>query len=215
MRFEMRWLLSIGVLLGTMAAAPPVAADTTWRVARGPSAVEFRVRHLLFSKVEGSFRRFSGSVVLPDSGADGGDEDFSDARIAATIEVASIYTGHRDRDRSLQGEDFFWAGRYPRIHFESRSVRRTGERAYRVQGDLTLRGVRREIELVGEYLGQGALPTGELRADFELTGSLNRFDYGLRWNELLETGGALVGEEVAITLKIAIVRDPSESDGAP
>jgi polyisoprenoid-binding protein YceI len=187
------------------------AAETTWRVSPGPSSVEFSVRHLLFSKVEGSFRRFSGSVTQ-DLENGGDPEDFSGARIHATIPVKSIYTGHRDRDRSLQEEDFFWAGRHPAILFESRSVTRTGAKTYRVVGDLTIRGVQRRIELEAEYLGQSSLPSGELRADFELSGSVNRYDYGLRWNEVLETGGALVGAEVEIRLKIAVIRVPNESE---
>ncbi len=131
------------LLIWAGAWSPQAAGETTWRVDPGPSSVEFRVRHLIFSQVEGSFRRFSGEVVVPD-------EDFAGASITTTIPVASIYTRHPDRDRELQGEEFFWASRYPEIHFRSTSIVRTGDRTYDVAGDLTIRGVTRPIVLKTE-----------------------------------------------------------------
>ncbi len=201
-----RHALAYGILWTLLGA--PVAAQTTWKVAPGPSSVEFRVRHLIFSEVKGSFLEFSGEVELPEDAG----EDFSDAHVVARLPAKSIYTGHQDRDRELQGEDFFWATKYPLVTFESTSVEREGDDVYKVIGDLTMRGVTRAIELRGVYEGQQKLSSGEQYADFLLTGSLNRFDYGLRWNEIMEAGGALVGETVKITLDIALVRPaPNEN----
>lgn len=197
------WVL---LFLWALPGGVPLVAQTTWKVAPGPSSVEFRVRHLLFSEVKGRFLEFSGEVVMP---ADAG-EDFSGAQILARLSAKSIYTGHEDRDSELQGEDFFWASKYPMVSFESTGVERTGEDVYKVVGELTMRGVTHTVELQGVYEGRQALPTGEQRADFLLTGSVNRFDYGLRWNEILEAGGALVGETVEITLDIALVKTTSE-----
>jgi polyisoprenoid-binding protein YceI len=98
------------------------------------------------------------------------------------------------------------------LTFESTSIERTGEDAYEVLGDLTMRGVTHTVELRGTYEGRETLPTGEERIDFLLAGSVNRFDYGLRWNEVLEAGRALVGKNVAIRLKIALVRPADDED---
>ena len=170
----------------------------------GPSSVRFSVRHLVFSRIEGSFRKFSGEVVAPG-------EDFSGARIVTTIPVASVYTRHPDRDRELLGEDFFWAERYPNIRFASTEVVRTGERTFDIAGELTIRGVTRPVLLEAEHEGTRALSQGRLRADFRATGSINRYDFGLAWNEVAETGGILVGETVDITLDIALVREDRTS----
>lgn len=184
-------------------------AGTTWRVDPGPSSVQFKVRHLLFSEVEGSFRRFSGEVVASS-------EDFSGALLTTTIPVDSIYTRHPDRDNALKGQEFFWASKYPEILFQSTSVVKTDDRVYEVIGDLTIRGVTRPIALKVEFQGQRAISMGRLRADFRATGSLNRFDYGLTWNEVMGAGRALVGETVDIELDIALIKQDRPADaGAP
>ena len=177
-----------------------VAAETTWRIDPGPSSVAFRVRHLIFSQVEGSFRKFDGAVVVEN-------EDFAQARITVTIPVDSIYTRHQDRDKELKGEEFFWASKYPEILFVSTAIVGSGEDSYEISGQLTIRGVTRPIVLQAESLGQRAISQGRQRADFRATGSLNRYDFGLRWNDVIETGGALVGETVEIDLDIALVRE--------
>ncbi len=183
-------------------------AATTWQVDPGPSSVQFRVRHLIFSHVEGSFLKFSGEVVAPNG-------DFSGASITTPIPVSSIYTRHPDRDSELKGKEFFWASEYPDIRFESTSVVKVGDDIYNIEGVLTIRGVTRPIELKAELRGQRAISMGRLRTDFRATGSLSRFDYGLKWNEVMEAGRALVGETVEIVLDIALVREspPAEARG--
>ncbi len=182
------------------------AMAATWRVDPGPSSVEFSVRHLIFSTVDGSFGRFSGRVVTPN-------DDFAGGTITTAIRVDSIYTRHPDRDRELQGEEFFWAEKYPEILFRSTSVRRTAGRSYEVKGELTIRGVTRPIVLEAELEGQRTISMGRQRADFRITGSLNRYDYGLKWNEIVEAGGALVGEMVDIELDVALIREPPADAG--
>ena len=192
---------SVLILLVLGACTWPLqAAAATWRVDPGPSSVQFRVRHLIFSQVDGSFRRFSGEVVVPDG-------DFSSASVTTTIQVDSVYTRHPDRDSELRGKDFFWASEYPEIRFQSTSILRTGDRTYDLTGELTIRDVTRSITLKAELRDQRTLSMGRLRADFRATGSLNRFDYGLKWNEAMEAGRALVGETVDIELDIALVRE--------
>ncbi len=186
---------------------PAVAGATTWQVARGPSAVSFTVSHLIFSEVEGRFSRFSGSVDLVGA-------SFEEAHIEADIDVASIRTGHKDRDEHLVSEDFFFADEFPRIHFVSRSIRRTGEDTYEIVGDLTIRGITQEIVLAANQMGRRQTGSGE-RLDFEATGSLDRHDYELRWNRVWD-GRAVLGNEVQIHLKICLVESPSTpAPGSP
>ena len=172
------------------------AGAATWQVARAPSAVSFTISHLIFSEVEGRFSRFSGSVELPG-------ESFEEARIEADIEVASIRTGHKDRDEHLVSEDFFSADEFPRIHFASRSIRRTGEDTYEIVGDLTIRGITREIVLAANHMGRRETSAGA-RLDFEAIGSLDRHDYELRWNRIWD-GRAVLGGDVQIRLKVCLV----------
>jgi polyisoprenoid-binding protein YceI len=187
--------LATSVLLAFTLAATSLAA-ASWQVARGPSAVSFEVSHLIFSEVEGRFTRFSGSVDLPG-------DDLEQARIQADIETASVRTGHDDRDRHLVSDEFLHAESFPRIRFISRAVSRTGADTYEIAGDLTIRDVTREIVLVAESKGRRDTKSGP-RLDFLATGTLNRYDYGLRWNKIWY-GNALLGEEVEIRLKICLV----------
>jgi polyisoprenoid-binding protein YceI len=190
-----RWLTAIAGLVAVLLGAATATAGT-WRLSRGPSAVNFTIRHLILSEVEGRFTRFTGSVDCPD-------DDFTKARIEATIDVESVYTGHEDRDRHLRSDEFFAAAKFPWIRFASRSVRRTGPDRYEIVGDLTIRGITREIVLAAKSTGRRATSAGD-RLDFQATGSVNRSDYDLRWNDIWE-GRALLGEKVRIELKVVLV----------
>jgi polyisoprenoid-binding protein YceI len=173
-----------------------VLPATSWQVAGGPSKVTFEVSHLVFSEVSGRFRSFTGSVDCPD-------DDFERAVIEATIAAESIYTGHEDRDRHLKSDDFLDAGRFPEIRFASRSVRRTGEESFEIIGELTIRGVTREIVLDATSMGRRETTRGA-RLDFHAHGTLDRRDFGLRWNKIWD-GKALLGEKVEIDLNVALV----------
>ena len=175
-----------------------LATASTWQVARGPSAVGFRVSHLVFSEVEGRFTRFAGSVDLPG-------DDLETARIEAEIDAASIRTGHQDRDQHLKSDDFLAAEAFPKIRFVSRQVRRTGAETYDIVGDLTIRDVTRQIVLAAKSMGRRETTSGA-RLDFEASGSVDRKAYGLRWNQIWD-GSAVLGDEVEISLKICLVED--------
>ena len=177
---------------------PLAFGQTTWQVAPGRSTISFKVRHLILFEVEGKFKKFNGTVVTKK-------DEFSDARIDVTIPVSSIYTGNKDRDNNLQDEDFFYAERYPTIRFTSGACIKTGEDTYRINGKLTIRDVTCPIELTAVFKSRKDISGGRTRVDFTATGSVNRFDYGLRWNELLEVGKPLIGETVEIILKIALL----------
>lgn len=191
-------VLSASLLAGLI-LFPRATGAEVWRLVRGPSSVEFAVSHLLFTKVTGRFSHFTASIDCPG-------DNFTDAKVEATIDVTSVYTGHADRDRQLLTEAFFAAERYPEMRFESRSVVRTGPETYRLVGDLTIRGVTREVALEAVYRGERRTARGR-RRDLRATGSINRSDYGLSWNDTW-ADRALVAEKVEITLEIALVEVP-------
>ena len=188
------------VLLAIPCQALEVQAETMWQVAPGRSTIDFKVAHLLFLKVGGRFREFEGTVQTRQA-------DLTQATIRVTIQAASIYTGNQDRDEHLLAEEFFHASRFPQITFESQEIARSAEGdTYKIAGNLTIRGITKPIDLVARLEGRKTLPDGTDCIHFTASGLLNRFDYGLKWNELAETGGALVGELVEIGLKVVLRR---------
>jgi len=173
---------------------------TTWELDPAHTHVEFGVKHLMIATVRGRFSDVRGTVVVPQ-------DDFSRAHVEATIGVASIDTREPQRDGHLKSPDFFDVDKYPTMTFKSR----LGERAsrdtnqYRLVGDLTLHGVTREIALEVTLEGLATDPYGKSRAGFSATGKINRKDFGLGWNQLLETGGVVVGDEVKISIDAQVV----------
>jgi len=162
-----------------------------WKIDPTHSEVNFKVKHLVVSTVTGSFGKFDASVET-------GKEDFSDAKITFEAEVDSINTKNEQRDGHLKSPDFFDAAKYPKMSFVSTSVRRISDFELEVTGKLTMRGVTKEIKLDVVYNGVVPGFGGKQVAGFEITGKLNRFDYGLQWNALTEAGGVVVSNEVKL-----------------
>lgn len=171
----------------------------TWAIDPVHSVAEFGVKHLMISTVKGRFGALSGALQF-----DG--RDLTTASVAATIDVASITINDPQRDAHLRSPDFFHAEAYPTLTFRSTGVEHVAKDAYRVRGDLTIRGTTRPVTLEVTYDGQITDPTGVPRAGFSATTTINRKDYGLSWNALLETGGAVVSDTVAVSLYIAATR---------
>lgn len=193
--------VSLLVLLASVISTVPARAETTWRVAPGRSSINFKVAHLVFFEVEGRFRTFEGTVQTSGGG-------LSDRRIEAKIQAGSIYTGNQDRDEHLIGEEFFDARKFPEIVFKSNTVSKVaGEDTYIIDGELTIKGITRAIALTTKFEGRKSLSDGSECLNFAASGLLNRFDYGLTWNERAEGGGAIVGEMVEIELKIALLAE--------
>lgn len=176
--------------------APADTSTTSYAIDPAHSRVSFAVRHMMLSKVRGEFSDFSGTV---DVGSDG-----MPAHVSATINVASIDTHAPDRDTHLKSADFFEADKYPQMTFESTQVSGTPQQ-FTLTGNLTIRGVTKSIELKGEAEGKAVDPWGKNRVAFSASGRVNRKDFGLAWNQALETGGVLVGEEVEIALDVQAV----------
>jgi len=167
-----------------------------WTIDPAHSEIKFKVKHLVISTVTGRFNKFSGTVQA-------GRPDFSDARIQFEADVDSISTNNEQRDGHLKSPDFFDAASYPEIRFASTSLARKGEGEYVVAGNMTIRGTSRPVSLNAVYNGTVKGFDGDVAA-FEITGTLNRQDFGLRWNAMTETGGVVVSDEVKLDIIVEL-----------
>jgi polyisoprenoid-binding protein YceI len=181
--------------------APTVtAAKTTWKIDPIHSNVEFAVKHLMISTVRGHFTDIVGSVATAEP-------DFADATLEVSIGVASIDTRNDDRNAHLRSADFFDAERYPTITFRSTGAERQSDGSVRLRGALTIHGVTHDVVLAVSPEGATRDPWGSQRAGFSATTKINRRDFGLTWNQALETGGFVVGDEVKISVDAELVRE--------
>ena len=178
---------------------PTVAGATTWELDPAHTHVEFAVKHMMIATVKGKFTEVSGTITLDD----GAPEKSS---VEATLGAASIDTRVGQRDTHLRSADFLDAEHFPAITFRSTRVEPQGDGKARVTGDLTIRGVTRPLTLDVTEEGRGKDPWGGERVGFSATGKLDRRDFGLNWNQALEAGGVLVGNEVRITIEAEAVR---------
>ena len=186
-------LLAIGLVFSAQFATADV-----YKVDQAHSQLEFTVDHLVFFKVSGTFNDFRAELE-----ADAANRSIQSAR--ATVQVASIDTSQPKRDAHLRSADFFDAANHPELTFVSKRVEGTGD-DITMYGDLTIRGVTREVALKGSFRGAITDPMGSQRAGFSAGTVINRHDYGLNWNKTLESGGFVVGDDVAINLDIEAVR---------
>lgn len=170
-----------------------------WEIDSSHSSVHFSVRHLVIAKVRGTFARWSGRVHVPDG-------DFSRATASVTLDASSINTGVDQRDAHLKSPDFFDVAQYPELRFVGRRVEPRSEGEIDVIGDLTIKGTTREVVLRVEQHGQAKDPWGNVRAAFTAKTSIDRKDFGLTWNQALETGGVMVGDRVDIEAEIEAVQ---------
>ncbi|MEO1049016.1 MAG: YceI family protein [Bacteroidota bacterium] len=172
-----------------------VAGD--WAVDVAHSTVKFTVSHLVISEVEGNFKVYSGSV-----NANG--NDFSNAKVDFSVDVNSIDTDNEMRDKHLKSDDFFNAAKFPTMKFKSTSFKKGKGNKYTLAGDLTIRDVTKSVKFDVTYGGTAKDGYGNTKAGFKASTTINRFDYGLKWNALTEAGGATVGKEVDIDLKLEL-----------
>ncbi len=166
---------------------------TTWKIDTVHSEVNFKVKHMLVSTVRGNFDKFNATIETTK-------EDFSDAVIKFEADVNSISTKNEQRDSHLKSSDFFDAENHPRMTFKSKSVKKISDFEMQVKGNLTLRGITKEVILDVIYNGTVRGLSDSTVAGFEVRGKINRFDYGLKWNALTEAGGVIVSNEVKIEI---------------
>jgi polyisoprenoid-binding protein YceI len=164
----------------------------TWKIDPSHSTMGFTVRHLMVSKVRGSFTRYSGSIQVGPTP--------EDSSVELTIDAASIETRDPERDAHLRSGDFLDAENYPNLHFRSTSVVQTGPSTGTVTGDLTIRGATRPVELDVEFLGLVTDPWGGRRIGVVASGEIDREEFGLTWNMALEAGGVLVGKRIQLEI---------------
>jgi len=170
----------------------------TWTLDTVHSEVTFKVKHLVISSVTGKFKSFEGTV-------ESDKEDFTDARINFSADVNSIDTGNEQRDGHLKSPDFFDAANHSKITFVSTAVIKKGS-DYLIQGDLTLHGTTKSVELHGEFGGIQKDFYGNTVAGFELNGKINRKDYGLHWSAVTETGGIVVSDDVKLAINAELIK---------
>ena len=172
-----------------------VSAQTTWIADKAHSQVTFSVTHLLITEVTGRFRDFD--ITFQNA-----NDDFSEGSIDIRIGAASIDTDIEKRDNHLRSDDFLNAEKFPNITFKSKSIEKMGKNTYKITGVLTIRDVTKSVVLDATYNGTVTDPWGVTKAGFKATTAINRFDYGVKWNKVMETGGLVAGETVKIILLV-------------
>lgn len=170
-----------------------------WQIDPAHSQLEFKVRHMMLSNVRGRFENFTGTVEFDEANP-------LDLKVDVEIDASTIYTRENQRDAHLKSPDFLMTEQFPTIRFTSTKTEKTGENTFRLHGDLTIRDVTRPVALDAEYNGTVKSPWGTTSAGFEAHGAINRKDWGLVWNQALEAGGVLVGEDVKITINVELVK---------
>lgn len=184
-----------------MSTTQSETAVGTWQIDPAHSQVEFSVRHLMISNVRGYFTGISGNIRLDE-------EEIRNSSVEVDIDASSIDTRNKDRDVHLRSGDFFDVEKFPTLHFRSTGIERKDE-GLAISGELTIRGETRSVVLHTEELGSGTDPWGNDRVAFRGETKVNRKDFGLSWNQALETGGVLVGDEVRIVVEVQAVRQKS------
>ena len=177
----------------------------TWNIDPTHSEIQFKVKHLVISTVTGYFRSFNGSVVTEGDSFDG-------AKVTFEADIDSIDTNQEDRDKHLKSDDFFNAEQFPKMRFESTSFKHTGDDAYELIGNLTIRDITKEVNLDVTHGGTVGDPYGQTKAGFEINGTINRKEFGLKWNAVTEAGNVVVGDNVKLHMNVQVVEsEPVEA----
>jgi polyisoprenoid-binding protein YceI len=186
--------------MSTTTQAIPGYVTGTWTIDPVHSEVGFSVRHMMVSKVRGKFTSFEGTVVTA--------ENLLDSSVTATVDLASIDTGNADRDNHIRSADFFEVDAHQTMTFVSTGIRVDGDE-YKLDGDLTLKGVTKPVTFDLEVNGFGPDAYGGTRSGFSATTTINRRDWGVDFNAAMETGGLVVADKVTLQLEIELVLDAS------
>jgi polyisoprenoid-binding protein YceI len=195
----------LAILLALAAPAAALAAPTTWSIDGSHTQSMFSVRHLMVSNVRGQFEKTAGTVLLDD-------QDVSKSSVEATIDVKSINTREPKRDDHLRSPDFFDAAKHPTITFKSTKVEKAGEGKLKVTGNFTMRGVSKPVVLDVDLPATTVKdPWGNTRLGFAATTKINRLEYGLQWNKMIESG-PVVGDEVKIEIEGELIKQAAKTN---
>ena len=175
------------------------AVKTLWKIDPTHSEIEFKVKHLVISTVTGKFKDFDASLEAEEG-------TFEGAEISFSADISSIETGVEDRDNHLKSADFFDAEKYPKLTFDSASFEKTGESTYSLTGNLTIKDVTKEVTLNVEHGGTVEDPYGQTKAGFEISGEINRKEFGLTWSAVTEAGSVVVGDTVKLIMNVQVVQ---------
>jgi polyisoprenoid-binding protein YceI len=202
----MKYALAIAALAFPVLGAPALAENTVsepakpgatqWAIDPAHTHVGFSVPHMVVSDVDGEFKTFSGKVLLDEKAV-------QKSQLELSIEVASIDTGNADRDKHLRSPDFFDAQKYPQITFKSTKIVKVSK-GYKITGDLTMRGVTKQVTLDATLSEAIANPWGKLVRAARISGKLSRKEFGVSWNKTLDKGGVVVGDQVTIAVKVEL-----------
>ena len=176
-----------------------IMTKTKWVLDPTHSELGFKIKHLMITNVSGSFKNFHAEVETEEP-------DFNTAQINLTAEMASVSTNNEQRDGHLRNSDFFEVEKYPELKFRSTRIEKTEGEAFTLYGELTLKGVTKPVQLNVEFNGVAKDPWGGERAGFVVTGKINRSDWGVNFNGVLQTGGVMLSEEVKISSEIELVK---------
>jgi polyisoprenoid-binding protein YceI len=182
-----------------MTAIATTPGTTTWQLDPVHTSIEFAVKHLMIVTVKGSFTGIEASIVVDDSKPAG-------ANVNVKIDTATITTKNEQRDAHLRSGDFFDVDTYPTITFAGKRIIGEAQGAFQLVGDLTIRGVTKEITLDATFEGRAKDPWGGTRIGYSASGKIRRSEFGLTWNQVLEAGGVAVGDEVKISVDAQFVR---------
>ena len=174
-------------------------AATKWVLDAMHSEVQFKIKHLVISTVTGSFKSFQGSMQSA------GDDNFENAQLEFSLDVDSVDTNQEQRDAHLRGEEFFDSAKYPTIKFVSTSFVKDGD-AYKVTGNLTMKDVTKPVTLAAEYGGSAIDFYGNHKAGFEVTGKINRKEFGLTWGAVTEAGSIVLGDDVKLIANVQFAK---------
>jgi polyisoprenoid-binding protein YceI len=170
-------------------------ATTKWSIDPTHSEIGFKVKHMMFTNVSGKFGAYDASITTEGN-------DFENAAIEFSGDIASIDTANADRDNHLKSADFFDADNNPKLTFKASSFQKIDDSDYELAGDLNIKGVSKAVKFPVEFSGIMTDPWGNTKVGLSIEGKINRKDWGLNWNSALETGGVLVGEEVRLNIEL-------------
>jgi polyisoprenoid-binding protein YceI len=182
-------------------------ATTKWVIDAAHSEVLFKVKHLMVTNVTGQFSSFEGTVEAEN-------DDFSNAKIQFTADVNSISTNNEQRDQHLKAADFFEADKYPEVKFISTGFKKKSNEDYELAGDLTIKGITKQVTLKVEFSGIVQDPWGNTKAGFSLNGKVNRKDFGLTFHAVTETGGVLLSDEVKLLAEVQLQKQAEAAQAA-
>jgi polyisoprenoid-binding protein YceI len=179
----------------------------TYKIDVDHSDIMFKVKHLMISTATGIFKKFDATVETEK-------DDFTNAKVFFEADVNSIDTKNEQRDTHLKSDDFFNAEQFPKLTFKSTSIEKEGEGEYKLKGDLTIRDITKPITLDVDYNGSTKDPWGFERAGFEVTGKINRKEYGLKWSAVTEAGGLVVDDIVKLVMNVEFVKQADTANAA-